>query len=105
MAKTGNKTVAAAGTAERLVALTADLTARVGRRVRVEALHSNTNPVVVGQSSDVDTAAATDVGSRLDAGEFVEFNGVGCNDWIDASGIWVDVTTNGEGVTYTISEG
>jgi DNA-binding phage protein len=82
---TGQKTVAATGTAEVLTAASNQLT--VG--LTVKALASNTNPVFVGNST-----VSTAVGFELSAGEqiFIPIT--------DTATIYVDVTTNGEGVSY-----
>ena len=81
----GQKTVAATGTAECIVAISTPL--KVG--IAIKALSTNTNPVWVGLSS---VAVAT--GFELKAGELI-FIPV-----TDAQSIYIDVTTNGEGVSY-----
>ncbi len=80
------KTVATAGTAE---ALTTSISCH---KVYVKALGTNTNPVFIGNAS-VDSSN----GYPLDADEYVEI-------FIDdAAKIFVDVTTNGEGVKFIAS--
>lgn len=80
----GKKTVTTAGTQE---ALGTSTVLRSG--VKVKALHANTNMVYVGGS----TVSST-TGFVLDAGEdvFLEI--------ADLATIYIDVDTNGEGVTY-----
>lgn len=81
----GQKTVAATGTAESLVSSSTPL--KIG--VTVKALSTNTNAVWVGGSS-----TSTTTGFELKAGEqiFIPVT--------DTQTIYVDVTTNGEGVSY-----
>ena len=81
----GQKTVAATGTAEALVAISTPL--KVG--ITIKALSTNTNAVWVGLST---TSTAT--GFEIKAGEqiFIPIT--------DAQLIYLDVTTNGEGVSY-----
>lgn len=65
---------------------------RMGR-IRITALSTNTNPVVVG-SSTVVAAAGTRRGAPLAAGETVDM-------YIqDLSDLWLDAVTSGEGVSY-----
>ena len=77
--------VAATGTAESLVSSSTPL--KIG--VTIKALSTNTNAVWVGGSS-----TSTTTGFELKAGEqiFIPVT--------DAQTIYVDVTTNGEGVSY-----
>ena len=81
----GRKTVAGTGTAEPLVAVSTPL--KVG--ITIKALSGNTNPVWVGLST-----TSTTTGFELKASEqiFIPIT--------DAQLIYLDVTTNGEGVTY-----
>ena len=81
----GHKTVAGTGTAEAIVAASTPL--KVG--ITIKALSTNTNPVWVGLST---TSVAT--GFELKASEqiFIPIT--------DAQIIYLDVTTNGEGVSY-----
>ncbi len=83
----GQKTVAAPGTAERLTA-----GAVLNGPVIVKALPSNTSVVYVGNvSGDVDSAN----GLPLSAGEAVVFEFVG-----NASELWLDAAVGGEGVAW-----
>jgi hypothetical protein len=86
----GRKTVTTGGTAEKLSATATD-----GTEIHICALSTNTNPVVFG-GSDVVAAAGTRKGISLAAGEkyVLVFN--------DASKIYLDVVTNGEGVSYIV---
>lgn len=81
----GRKTIAAAGTEEQLAASTA-----VTQGVTVRALTANTNLVFVGGANTVSSAT----GYQLAAGESVF---IACDNLAD---VWLDVTTNGEGVSY-----
>lgn len=83
----GQKAVTTAGTAE---ALGSSTTLTAG--VTVKALAANTNNVYVGDSS-VDSSN----GYVLDAGEsvFIEVD--------DLAKVFIDVDTNGEGVSYIAS--
>lgn len=82
--KGATKTIAAAGTRERLIAVTTPCTG-----VTIKALAGNTGDVYVG-TSDVDATH----GIILDAGEAISF------DIDDAYKIYLDVSVNGEGVSY-----
>jgi hypothetical protein len=89
MAAPGNlrKTVAAAGTAEKLSA-----TSKPVKRAVVCALSTNTGQVVVGDSSVV-AALGTRNSPYLGAGDSLElFN-------VDLISVYLDSTVNGEGVT------
>jgi hypothetical protein len=79
----GQKTVASAGTAEVLATNTTI------KSVTIKALLANTNNVYVGDSS-VDSSN----GFELDAGESISLD---INNLAD---IYIDVDTNGEGVSY-----
>lgn len=81
----GRKTVATSGTAEQLG------TGALQVGVLVMALKTNTNNVFVGNST-VDKT--TDKQTELEPGESYAFAVDNLSD------IWVDVTTNGEGVSY-----
>jgi hypothetical protein len=85
----GRKTVAAAGTEEPLVAASVAI-----RSLVVTAETDNTNPVTVGGNGVVG-ALATRQGTPLAAGESISL------DIDDLAKVYVDVITNGEGVTYT----
>jgi len=87
----GKKTVAAAGTAEKLVA------SGKATWVRIQALSANTNPIFVGDSN-VDKT--TDPQCDLAAGEHVILDAAEAGGFIDLSTIYIDVTTNGEGVNF-----
>jgi hypothetical protein len=85
----GRKVVAAAGTAESLSSSTAII-----QGVLVTAETDNTGTVVIGDSGVV-AALATRKGTPLLAGD---------STWVpiaDLASVFVDVTTNGDGVTYT----
>lgn len=86
---TGRKTVAAAGTAERLVAANTPC-----KKVIITAETDNTNPVVVGDSSVI-AALATRKGTPLAAGASVTLYVE------DLYSIFIDAVTNTEGVTFT----
>ncbi len=83
----GQKTVAAAGTAEALG------TALIHGPLMIKALLANTNNVYVGNDGAGDVTSAN--GLQLDAGEVVVFNHVG-----SLANIVIDVDTNGEGVSW-----
>ena len=88
----GRAVVASAGTAVRLSSASV-----ATRRVTVTAETDNTNPVTVG-GSDVVGALATRKGVSLAAGASITF---GPDDGVDElSDLWIDVITNGDGVTY-----
>ena len=84
---TSEKTVAAAGTAEALVA-----SSQRARSVTIIPKTSNTGQVYVGGS---DVASTTNDG--LDAGESVDFEAV---NWLDMADVYIDVDTDGEGVDF-----
>jgi hypothetical protein len=84
----GRKTVTAAATAEALSTSNSRIISVV-----IQALPSNTNEVVVGDSSVV-AAVGTRKGLALNPGESLVLN-------IDQlSDVYLDVETNGEGVSY-----
>lgn len=90
----GSKTVAANGTEEALFSSETNV-----HKIIIQALAGNTNPVVVGGNP---VTVAT--GYRLDANESITIDGGaidGNSATFDASSIFIDVTTNGEGVSYT----
>ena len=85
----GQKTVAAPGTAEQLA------TARqVNSPLMVKALSANTDLVFIGQVTGDVTSAN---GLQLAAGDVVIFSNVG-----DLSEIWLDVAVAGEGVAWLL---
>lgn len=86
----GRKTVTTAGTAERLVSSTSVRC----NSVCISALSTNTGTVCVGSSAVV-AAAGTRRGTPLAASESVTYTAA------DLSLIWLDVTVNGEGVSYS----
>ena len=86
-ATSGQKTVTTAGTAVVLG------TVSINGPLLVKALSANTNPVFVGNDGAGDVTSAN--GLQLAAKETVVFNYVG-----NLSTIWVDATTNGEGVCW-----
>lgn len=88
----GRKVVATAGTAERLASATRC------RSVAITAETDNTGVVVVGGSTVV-AALATRRGVPLEAGQSVSF------DVNDLSSVWLDVTVNGEGVSFLFTGG
>lgn len=83
----GQKTVSAAGTAEVLG------NQLVNGPLMVSALLGNTNPVVVGNDGSNDVTLTN--GVLLAAGDFIVFDFVG-----NLASLWVDVTTNDEGVAW-----
>ena len=86
MALSGKSTVAAAGTAESLGSQT------VNGPLMVKALIANTNNVYIGNvAGDV----ASTNGLELAAGDVVIFDFIG-----DLSHLFIDVDTNGEGVSW-----
>lgn len=96
MAKTvspvgGAKAVTAAGTGEKLVA-----TSTLAAWVCIQAKEANTTAVFVGDSS-VDKTSSPQI--TLDAGESLIIAPTEGFD-LDLSTIYVDATTNGEGVDF-----
>lgn len=89
MAFSGQKTITAAGTAERLS--TGQV---VNGSVMVKALPANTGNVYVGNvSGDV----ASTNGMILEPGDVVIFNHIG-----DLREIWIDSAVNSEGVAWLL---
>lgn len=84
----GRKVVAAAGTAERLVSSNT-----FARKVTIMAEVDNTGYVVVGDSTVV-AALGTRKGIPLSAGTSITMY------VSDLYGIWLDVETSGDGVTF-----
>jgi hypothetical protein len=89
MALSGQKTVATAGTAEALGA------AQVSAPLMIKALDTNTGKVFIGNngSGDVDSSN----GLVLLSSELVIFDWVG-----NLASIMVDVSVNGEGVSWLL---
>lgn len=85
----GRKTVTTGGTAEALA------TSGVASSVAITAETDNTGVVVVGGSGVV-AALATRKGIPLNAGDTVTINDV------SLGSIYLDVTVNGDGVTYAV---
>lgn len=85
----GRKTIAAAGTAEKLAAASTPAVS-----VEIRALDANTKPVAVG-SSTVKAKAAEARGRLLKAGESVKLEGP-----LNLNSLFVDAEVNGEGVSY-----
>ena len=83
----GQKTVAAAGTAEALGS------ALIHGPLMIKALLANTNNVYIGNDGAGDVTSGN--GIELDAGEVAVFNHVG-----SLANLIVDVDTNGEGVSW-----
>lgn len=102
--RTVQKTVAANGTAETLVAAET-----LAYGVKIKALLSNTNNVYIGNNGSGDVASGT--GWELDAGQEITIGELaargGGQDKIDLFEIWIDADTNGEGVSimYYVAEG
>ena len=87
MALSGQKTVAAAGTAEALGAQ------RIDGPIMVKALTTNTDLAYLGGDGAGDVSSSN--GLPLAAGDAVIFEWVG-----DLASIMVDVAVNGEGVAW-----
>ena len=81
----GEKTIAAAGTAEAL-----EGTSRRVRGLIIVAKSGNTNPIFLG-GSDVDSST----NGGLTAGNSITLEGL-----VDTGEIFLDVTTNDEGVDF-----
>ncbi len=81
----GEKTISAAGTAEALEA-----TSRRVRGLVIVAKSGNTNPIFLGGD---DVGSSTNGG--LTAGQSIVLEGL-----VDTGEIWLDVTTNDEGVDF-----
>lgn len=88
----GSKTVSSAGTAEALSATEVKCV-----WVIVQAKGSNTGQVYVGDSA----VSSSNEGAELDALDSVMYPTVDRRSTYDLRNIYVDVDTNGEGVTYT----
>ena len=89
MALSGQKAVATAGTA---LALGSQI---INGPLMVKALLANTNNAYIGNDGAGDVASGN--GLELDAGEAVVFDFVG-----NLASLWVDVDTNGEGVSWIV---
>jgi hypothetical protein len=89
----GRKTVAAGGTEERLVSESTP-----AQLVEITAETDNTGIVVVGASTVV-AAQATRRGTPLNAGDTLTLYDV------DLYEVHLDVTVNGDGVTFLYTEG
>jgi hypothetical protein len=83
----GQKTVAAAGTAEALG------TQSIQGPLMIKALIGNTNNVYVGNDGANDVTSSN--GLELAGGDSIIFDFVG-----NLGSIWLDVDTNGEGVAW-----
>lgn len=81
----GEKTISAAGTAEALEA-----TSRRVKGLAIIAKSGNTNPIFLG-GEDVDSST----NGGLTAGQSIVLEG-----FTDTGAIWLDVTTNGEGIDF-----
>ena len=88
-AKSGQKTVTAAGTAEALGSQV------VNGPLMVKALLANTNNIYIGNDGSDDITSAN--GLELDAGDAVIFEFVG-----NLAHLYLDADTNGEGVAWLI---
>jgi hypothetical protein len=88
----GSKNVAAAGTAERLVASSTPCAG-----VRVFARPGNGGVVAVGLGSGVSAVAGAEAGWAILAAREAAF--IPC---LDAHDVFIDSTVNGEGVGYNI---
>ncbi len=86
---TGSKTVAAAGTRERLIAVANNVSVKA---VTVVAKEGNTGLVYVGK----DDVASTNT-PDLNPGDTVSLSG---DEPCNLSDIYIDVSVNGEGVDY-----
>lgn len=92
----GDKNVTTSGTEVRLVATTAETLARWCAELTVTAKSANTNKIFVGGDSSVSTSA---FGVSLDADQSHTFGPFDTN-CIDLANVWLDATTNGEGVRW-----
>ena len=90
MALSGQKTVAANGTAERLGSQV------INGPLMVKALIANTNNIYIGNVSE-DVASTN--GLELASGDAVVFDFVG-----DLANLWIDADTNDEGVAWLMLE-
>lgn len=89
----GRKTIAAAGTPEKLAAASTPALS-----VEIRALDANTKPVSVGTST-TRAKAAEARGRLLKAGESVKLEGP-----LNLNAVYVDAEVNGEGVTYLYTQ-
>jgi hypothetical protein len=87
---TGRKTVAVAGTRERLSAVPLQ-----GPFIEIQALASNAGVIVLGDENVV-AAIGTRQGIALSPGEARGYS------WPDLYDLWLDATVNGDGVSYLI---
>ena len=83
----GQKTVTAAGTAE------ARGSQLVNGPLMIKALEANTNPVAVGNDGANDVTLSN--GLQLAAGDVIVFDFIGT-----LASVWIDATTNDEGVAW-----
>ena len=83
----GQTIVATAGTAVPLGSLP------INSPLMVKALEANTNPVAIGNDGSNDVTLSN--GLLLAAGDTVVFDYVG-----NLSSLWLDATSNGEGVSW-----
>ena len=83
----GQKTVSSAGTSEPLASLP------INGPLIVKALDTNTNPVAIGNDGSNDITLSN--GLRLSVGEEVYLGYVG-----NLASLYLDSTTNGEGVSW-----
>ena len=86
----GTKSVTTAGTRE---ALSSSDTAAIS--LTIQAKRGNTNAVFVGGS----TVASTN-GISLTAGQTWEYTSAGREEAVLLSDVYIDATTNGEGITF-----
>lgn len=93
----GAKSVTTAGTRVRLVAENDNPVARLCARVTITANSANTNPVFVGDAA----VSSTAFGARLAADKsFTIGLGETGGNSVDLTTIYLDATTNGEGVKF-----
>ena len=92
---TGRKTVAALGTPERLVADSVS-----ARNVVIQAETDNTGKVAVGDAN-VNATAPNERGAILTAGQSVSISAGYEGAQVDLRSIFVGVSVNGDGVTFT----
>lgn len=97
------KTVAATGTAEQLSA-----TQLLVKKAWFRPLSGNTNPVVIGNDGAGDVALSNGLVLEPADPPFAvgDVESRGKDQELDLSSVWVDVTTNGEGVSvlYLVEE-
>ena len=87
IAISGQKAVTTAGTA---VVLGSQV---INGPLQVKALEANTNPVAIGNDGAGDVTLSN--GIQLAAGDVVVFDFIG-----NLASVWIDATTNGEGVAW-----